>query len=298
MNGTALIYRDTPIRDRDEMLCLTDMWRAAGGDESKRPAKWLAQEGPQEFVRYIADNLNIPVGDIAIGERGGRDPATWAHWQVGLYYGQYLSPEFRMYCNEVIRRHFEQRHAGGLPAQIELKLIDALERRVDRHEVRLDQHENILMDTHRLAVETHGNVIAVKRWQEQTRLPKPRRFSEEDERSCYLVIHLEFRGLCPIDRTTRLTDDKGRRLSGVSDLDHWHGPQYNRIENAFPVSLAVHRKLTEDPKFREAHMPTFQHFHLMREKLKEQGIFTKSKRPRKWRGKLRYHPDQKTLFDV
>ena len=36
----ALVYRDVPIRDRGEMLSLTDMWRAAG-----EPARgvWVVQ---------------------------------------------------------------------------------------------------------------------------------------------------------------------------------------------------------------------------------------------------------------
>ena len=73
-----------------------------------------------------------------------------------------------------------QRHPSGLSTQLELKLIEALEHRVDRHEVRLDQHETILRESHQLARETHSNVIAVKQWQERARLPQPRRFSDED----------------------------------------------------------------------------------------------------------------------
>jgi hypothetical protein len=218
-----------------------------------------------------------------------------------MAYAKYLSPEFHAWCNEVVRSHMERRHSGALSTQVELKMIEALERRVDHHDQRLDQHERILVDVHRLTHETHGNVIAVKQWQEKARLPQPRRFNDEDERICYFVVHLEFGGRCPIDRTTHLTDDKGNRLPDVSEVDHWHGPQYNRIENALPVSLAVHKKLTADPEFRAACTPTFQHFHLMRAKLKEQGVFTKPKKLRKRRTGRRKAaidvPGQKTLFD-
>jgi hypothetical protein len=42
-------YLGTRIRERGEMLCLTDMLRAAGSDASKRPVEWLRREEPQEF---------------------------------------------------------------------------------------------------------------------------------------------------------------------------------------------------------------------------------------------------------
>ena len=286
----ALVLAGSQIRERGEQLCLTDMWRSAGSDENKRPVIWLRHDGPREFISYIAAELKVTEDHLVIAERGGRDPATWAHWQISLAYAKYLSPEFHMECNEIIRAHFERRHPGGLSTKIETKLVE-LERRTDHHEKRLDQHDHMLTDMYQMNRETHGNVIAVRQWQEKARLPKPRRFSDEDERICYLVVHLEFGGKCPIDRTTRLTDDKGKRLPDVSDLDHWHGPQYNSIENALPVALAVHKKLTSDPDFRAANAPTFQHFHLVRDKLKEQGAFVRPKPPRKPPGRKKPNKD-------
>jgi hypothetical protein len=76
------------------MLCLTDMWRAAGADASKRPVEWLRSAGAQEFAAYLADDLKVENSHLVIAERGGRDPATWAHWQIGMAYAKYLTPEF------------------------------------------------------------------------------------------------------------------------------------------------------------------------------------------------------------
>ena len=76
---------------------------------------------------------------------------------------------------------YDARHPSGLSTQLELKLIEALEHRVDRHEVRLDQHETILRESHQLARETHSNVIAVKQWQERA-IATAVRFSDEDEK--------------------------------------------------------------------------------------------------------------------
>ena len=47
---------------------------------------------------------------------------TWAHWQIGLAYAKYLSPEFHMWCNEVIRDRMEGK---SLPVQATSTLLTA-----------------------------------------------------------------------------------------------------------------------------------------------------------------------------
>lgn len=111
---TALIYNGSPIGERDEMLCLTDMWRASGCDDGKRPYEWGRQVAAEEFSEYIATNTGVARNELFQVVRGGSNPATWAHWQVGMAYAKYLSPEFHAWCNEVVRAHMEGR---GLPVQ-------------------------------------------------------------------------------------------------------------------------------------------------------------------------------------
>ncbi len=55
----------------------------------------------------MADAENMPVGHIISAGRG-RTGSTFAHWQIGLAYAKYLSPEFHMWCNTVVRRHMER----------------------------------------------------------------------------------------------------------------------------------------------------------------------------------------------
>lgn len=98
-----LTFNDTPIKDKNDMLCLTDMWKAAGGKNGQRPANWARKEGA-DFIAKIADN--VPVGHI-IEQRRGRNGGTWAHWQIGMAYAKYLSAEFHAWCNEVVRAHME-----------------------------------------------------------------------------------------------------------------------------------------------------------------------------------------------
>ena len=89
------------IRAREQMLCLTDMWRASAAagekpDPSRRPADWLRSGEAQHFIEFLADALNVGNShhEIVHTERGGAAPATWAHWQIGMAYAKYLSPAF------------------------------------------------------------------------------------------------------------------------------------------------------------------------------------------------------------
>nr|WP_312295950.1 KilA-N domain-containing protein [Brevundimonas diminuta] len=103
LNGQA-------IRDKGEMLSLTDMWKAAGEDPSKRPYEWSRYEGA-EFIRHMEAVLNT--GSALIdAKRGGSGPnrgQTFAHWQIALAYAKYLSPAFHAACNVVIRERMEGR---------------------------------------------------------------------------------------------------------------------------------------------------------------------------------------------
>ena len=75
------------------MLNLTDMWRAAGADPSKRPANWARHDATVEFVEHLRGNVFPEHIEPFQTDRGGADPGTWAHWQIGLAYAKYLSPD-------------------------------------------------------------------------------------------------------------------------------------------------------------------------------------------------------------
>ena len=50
MTPTSILnYQGTPIRLRGAMLNLTDMWRAAGCPEYRRPIHWLVLEETTRF---------------------------------------------------------------------------------------------------------------------------------------------------------------------------------------------------------------------------------------------------------
>ena len=91
------------------MLSLTDMWRAAKSDPARQPSNWLGSADAKRFIEtlYILEPGNSGVQT----KRGGRGigGSTFAHWQIALAHAKYLSPEFHMWCNTVVRERMEAR---------------------------------------------------------------------------------------------------------------------------------------------------------------------------------------------
>ena len=118
----SLVYGGVAIRDRGEMLSLTDMWKAAGSPENREPFNWSRFEG-KGFIEAVSVAHNLSEDQVMTTKRG-KGGATFAHWQIGLAYAKYLSPEFHMWCNEVVRARME----GGVRAGVPGDTLDQIER--------------------------------------------------------------------------------------------------------------------------------------------------------------------------
>ena len=106
-----MTYNKTTIAFNDSNLInLTHMWKAVDGTASQKPAQWLNQrEDGKNFLKSLQKKLDVRKTYLVKTIRGGRGGGggTYAHWQVALAYAKYLSPEFHIKCNEIIRQHFE-----------------------------------------------------------------------------------------------------------------------------------------------------------------------------------------------
>lgn len=116
-SSKGLVYQGTPIRDKGEMLSLTDMWKAAGADAQQAPAKWRSLPSTKAFVDHVEVTIGKSDSELFKVVNGGRQPGTWSHWQVAMAYAKYLSPEFHMWCNSVVRAHMQGEKAPGIPAE-------------------------------------------------------------------------------------------------------------------------------------------------------------------------------------
>lgn len=86
-----------------EMLNLTSMWKAAGSKANRRPSDWQNTDAGSQFIEHIALVVNGGLKPLFKTTKG-KTGATWAHWQIGLAYASYLSPEFAAEVNQAYRQ--------------------------------------------------------------------------------------------------------------------------------------------------------------------------------------------------
>lgn len=88
--------------------------RARGGRKGRAPSDWSDLASTKEFVSAVEATFNAGISGIIA--KKGRNGGTYAHWQIGLAYAKYLSPEFHMWCNSVVRAHMEGARQPSIPA--------------------------------------------------------------------------------------------------------------------------------------------------------------------------------------
>lgn len=112
---------------KGEMVSLTGLWKAAGSDPSKKPAKWRELPASAELIAYVAEVV-IRKSDIELFSvtRGGASKgATFAHWHIAMAYARYLDPAFAVRCNEIVRAHMER---SAVPTDFPAELIEMIRR--------------------------------------------------------------------------------------------------------------------------------------------------------------------------
>lgn len=100
-----LVYNGVTIAARSEKLSLTDMWKSAGSPVNREPWNWARFEG-KAFIEAVSLSHNLSEAQVMVTKKG-KGGSTFAHWQIGLAYAKYLSPEFHMWCNSVVRERME-----------------------------------------------------------------------------------------------------------------------------------------------------------------------------------------------
>jgi hypothetical protein len=104
MTAKIVRFRNHDIRLAEQRVNLTDMWRAAGADPARKPAKWRTQEDAKALFAAISE---VPGKDFVISSTKGGTGAggeTWACEEVAIDYGMYLSPDFKVWCLTELRK--------------------------------------------------------------------------------------------------------------------------------------------------------------------------------------------------
>lgn len=222
-----LAYQGASIRLREQsgtipdMLNLTDMWKASGSDDAKRPADWKRKAGA-DFIAAFSDTIDVPSEHIWDANRIARD-GTWSHWQIGFAYAKYLSPEFHMWCNEVVRKEIERKSsipsiiAGGLEGDI--------------------THTRLIVDS------IHDNVIELRRDVAESLLRK-RKKVQPHVRALHVAEVYRCGGRCPLCSEVRIIDEHGSEIPGAAECDHAFANDRADKEHTWLICKSCHESVT------------------------------------------------------
>ncbi len=104
MDITKIEIMGKAIKAGEEMVSLTDLWKAIGGESRNRPKVWLATK---EFNDLMATLSKGQDSSLYLQVRKGSMGGTFAHWQIALAYAKWLSPELHLQVNDIYRRFQE-----------------------------------------------------------------------------------------------------------------------------------------------------------------------------------------------
>lgn len=99
-------YNDTPVSfqmgDGELMINATEMAKPFG----KKVHEYLRLPSTNEIIRAIAGKPLIAENQIVKTVRGGLNPGTWMHEDLAIDFAQWLSVDFRLWCNDRIKELF------------------------------------------------------------------------------------------------------------------------------------------------------------------------------------------------
>ncbi|WP_281762070.1 KilA-N domain-containing protein [Pseudodesulfovibrio nedwellii] len=86
----------------DGMLNLTSLWKACGGDKSNQPHAFLRSPATEKIMIALVKKSKAVNITALTNIKKGRYGGNFAHPIIGLAYAKYLSPEFHIWCNDVL----------------------------------------------------------------------------------------------------------------------------------------------------------------------------------------------------
>lgn len=69
----------------------------------KLPAGYYRNESTKEFLAAISSSMQLSIDELIQSKEGGNGGGTWMHEDVALDFAQWLSPVFRVWCNQKIK---------------------------------------------------------------------------------------------------------------------------------------------------------------------------------------------------
>ena len=89
--------------DDEGFVCLTDLWKASGGDPKNKPFEFLRSESTKRFI----DELNSKAGYPALRiQKGGANPGTWSDKLLAYKYAGFIDPAFEVGVYTILDKYF------------------------------------------------------------------------------------------------------------------------------------------------------------------------------------------------
>jgi hypothetical protein len=255
MATTTFEYRGVKIRAEDERLSLTDMWKASGADSSRRPSYWLRSADAGRFIGFLAEMLNVRDSHseqnqgLVRAVRDGGDSRTEAHWQIGIAYAKYLSPEFHVWCNTVVRDRMEGKLVPTGTVSLTEKDFERL----------TDQTKQIVAPIVEGLHALTGRVDSLERNLPQRRpiLPKTK--------AAIIAAVIKYGRHCPCCGEVEVVTPDGSVID--AEFDHFFSNQLPNAKHAWLICKPCHRALTDGTMDRAKANVHFASFQLRLEKM-------------------------------
>lgn len=103
MNAQIFQYNGNPVTfqlgNGDLRVNATEMAKPF----DKRPIDYLRLPSTNELIKAKVRKSHIDGNQLVRTERGGSNPGTWFHEDIALDFAQWLSVDFRLWCNDRIK---------------------------------------------------------------------------------------------------------------------------------------------------------------------------------------------------
>ncbi len=100
-NGTNITFQ---LGNGDVMVNATEMAKSF----NKNPKDYLRNAKVQEFINALSVRQKCLTADLVRVEQGGAIQGTWLHEDIALDFAQWLSVDFKLWCNDRIKELLRQ----------------------------------------------------------------------------------------------------------------------------------------------------------------------------------------------
>ncbi len=92
----------------------------------KNTKDYMKRKSTEEFINALCKRRNVPLEELVTVVHGGNSRGTWLHQEVALDFAQWLSIDFKLWCNDKLQELVETGRASIQPmSQEEIILYSA-----------------------------------------------------------------------------------------------------------------------------------------------------------------------------